>query len=356
MNFLKKLWNWLRKLFHFTPPAPPPNPPGFKPKYIEYPNEIQIPVPGNADQTMMYCFPLEGTYENLLNMCNQRLNFSVLNQRLRYFPLTTHMMMVMSYITRGYTTDPNYKKYGYVAETGVQFFMPLAECTLNSKGQWEAQRIVCYIPYILIDNPFSLVCGREQMGFAKSMAQFEFPANPQSADKFSVSAYGFTEFNKANPQTADFRPWLDINKTTDKPQPAGASWSSHGEAWGAVKDTFERIPTDESFRIGLPFVIHELEDLLHADIPMVFMKQYRAVDVSEIACFQGIVVANSFLEKFISGWWLGGEYEVNFHEFASYPIMSDLGLPQKTVVKTPFWIEGNLRFVNGETQWWAATS
>ncbi|MCB9317195.1 MAG: hypothetical protein H6569_13725 [Lewinellaceae bacterium] len=356
MAFLKKIWNWLCRLFHFNPPPAPPNPPGFIPQYIEYPNEIQIPVPGNADQTMMYCFPLEGTYANLLNMCNQRLNFSPLSERLRYYPLTTHMMMVMSFITRGYTTDPNYKKYGYVAETGVQFFMPLAECTKNAQGQWVAQRMVCYIPYILIDNPFSLVCGREQMGFAKSMARFDFPDNPGVADKFGVDAYGFTKFDKANPQTAAFQPWLNINKTTDKPQPAGTSWKSHGEAWKAVKDTFERIPTDENFKLGLPFIIHELEDLLHADIPMVFLKQYRAVDKSEVACFQGVVAANSFLRKFISGWWLSGEYEVTFQDFASYPIMSDLGLPQRTVVKNPFWIEGDLTFVNGTAQWWAATS
>jgi hypothetical protein len=354
MTFLKKIWHWLCQLFHFTPPPAPPNPPGYVPKYIEYPNEIQIPVPGDADQTIMYCFPLEGTYQNMLDLCNQRLNFSPLAERLRYYPLTTSMMMVMSFIKKGYTTDPKYTKYGYVAETGVQFFMPLAECTLNDRGQWVAQRMVCYIPYILIDNPFSLVTGREQMGFAKSMAQFEFPSSPDTADKFKVSAYGFTKFDKANPQTASYQPWLNITKTTHKPQPSGASWSSHGEAWKAVKDSFERIPKDGDFRIGLPFIIHELEDLSKADVPMVFMKQYRAADKSEVACFQGVVVANSFLTNFLGGWWLSGEYAVDFLDFASYPILSDLGIPQQTIVKDPFWIEGDLRFINGDTQWWAA--
>lgn len=351
MTIWNTIWNWLKNLFQFTPPPAPPNPPGFTPKYIEYPNEVQIPVPGNADQTLMYCFPLEGAYPNLLAMCNQRLNFSPLSQRLRYFPLTTHIIMVLSYIAKGYTTDAKYPKYGYVAETGVQFFMPLAECTLNSKGQWVAQRMVCYIPYILVDNPFSLVCGREQMGFAKSMAQFVFPPNPQAADQFNVAAYGFTRFDQANPQTASYQPWLNINKIGQTQAAAAGGWGSHDEAWQAVKDTFERIPSDPTFIEGLPFFIHELEDLSRTDIPMVFLKQYRAVDVSENACYQGIVAADSFLRKFHKGWWLGGEYEVVFQDFASYPIMADLGIPQRTVVKTPFWIEADLRFINGIAQW-----
>ncbi len=349
MAFFTAIRLWLYRLFHFTPPSTSSGTAGVR--YIEYPNEIQIPVPGNADQTLMYCFPLQGTYANLLNMCNQRLNFSPINNRLRYFPLTTHVMMVLSYIAKGYSLDPNYTKYGYVAETGVQFFLPLAECTRNGQGQWEAQRMIMYIPYILVDNPFSLVCGREQMGFAKSMAQFVFPPDPGAATQFSADAYGFTQFDKDNPQTAAYQPWLTIQKTADKPQPAGATWASNGEAWQAIKGTFERIPQDETFRVGLPFVIHELEDLLHANLPMVFLKQYRAVDVSENVCYQGIVEANSYLKAFHSGWWLNGEYAVTFKDFASYPILSDLGLPQTTLVGSPFWINADLQFVNGKAVW-----
>ena len=350
MIFFSAIRDWFNRVFHYTAPESRSDA-DFKAGYIEYPNEIHIPVPGNADQTLMYCFPLQGTYANLQAMCDQRLNFSPLNKRLRYFPLTTHMVMVLSYIAKGYTTDPNYRKYGYVAETGVQFFLPLAECTSDGKGGWVAQRMVVYIPYILVDNPFSLVCGREQMGFAKSMAQFVFPPDPSAADQFNVAAYGFTAFDKTNPQTASYQPWLAIRKTTDKPQAAGASWGSNSEAWQSVKDTFERIPKDESFRIGLPFVIHELEDLLRTDIPMVFLKQFRAIGDSQAVCYQGVIEANSYLTKFHKGWWLSGEYEVVFNDFASYPICSDLGLPQRSTVKSPFWIEANLRFDNGKSLW-----
>jgi hypothetical protein len=317
------------------------------PPYIEYPNDVDIPLPGLLQNGMLYCFPVQGNYQKLLAVCNQRLNSSLQNQSLRYFPLTSHMMLVVSLLPDSYSLNPNYHKPGSVIEKGVQIFMPLAECSRNAQGQWVAQRIVCLVPYIMVDNQFSIVAGREQFGFPKAMGQFQIPDSPESAELFSVEAYGFSVFDQKNMQTAAFRPWLNIKKVSASENFQTGQWTSSDHAWGDIKHTFERIPTDKPFVEGLPFIIHELEDMLKAEVRLVFLKQFRDAADPMKACYQAIVEDDGFVHKFHKGWFLGGAYEVSFEDFASFPIKSELGLPDKMVVQTPFWVNVDLLFQTG---------
>ncbi len=342
-SFFRKL---LESIFGTSAPAKYPDNSNYPP-YIEYPNDVDIPMPGLVLNGMLYCFPLQGDYDKMLAVCNQRLNGLLKNQPLRYFPLTTHMMMVVAYLPDSYTLNPNYHKPGVIIETGVQIFMPLVECSRNERGQWVAERIVCFIPYIAVDNPYSTVAGREQFGFPKIIGQFQIPDSPQTAEQFSVQAYGFSVFDQKKPQTAAFHPWLNIKKVSAHENLQTGQWTSSDHAWGDIKHTFERIPSDKSFVEGLPFIIHELEDMLKAEVRLVFLKQFRDAADPMKACYQAIVEDDGFVHQFHKGWFLGGAYEVSFEDFASFPIKSELGLPDKMVVPTSFWVNVDLLFQTG---------
>ena len=347
---MKNFFLWLKTLFS------PPNitaPPISNPTYIDYSNDYIIPIPGAGDDTYLYCFPINGTYQNMLNIVNQRLNFSPLNQKVRYFPLSEKILLVFSDIKKGYTLDPNYEKYGFLEEKALQIFMPIVECTQDAYNNWVAQRILFFIPYIFIDQPFSLSIGREVFGFEKSLANFEFPDSPEKANNFQLNAFGFKQFNKANPEFGKYHPLINIKKTDEKVEEGG--WKTHTEAWKHIKQHLYTKNRNAEFSVGLPFIIHELKDLFNKTLPMIFLKQFRDIIDPTKACYQAITEGNGIVDEFLGGWFLGSEYEITIEDMASFPIANDLGLKSKIIVKNPFWTHTNLRFDSGKVLWKATT-
>jgi hypothetical protein len=345
-NFIR----WLKTLFS------PPNisaPEVSNPAYIDYSNDYIIPIPGAGDDTYLYCFPIDGTYQNMLNVVDQRLNFSPLNQKVRYFPLSEKMLLVFSDIKKGYTLDPNYKKYGFLEEKALQIFMPIVECTPDANKNWVAQRILFFIPYIFIDQPFSLSIGREVFGFEKSLANFEMPDSPATANNFQLNAFGFKNFDKLNPEFGKYHPLINSKKTDEKIEEG--EWKTHNDAWEHIKQHLDTKKQNSEFSIGLPFIIHELKDLFHKTLPMIFLKQFRDIADPSKACYQAIVEGNGIADAFLGGWFLGHEYEITIEDVASFPIKEDLGLPDKILVSHPFWVHSNLRFDLGKVLWKSTT-
>lgn len=341
---MNKIIKWLKSLF--SPPiitAPSVE----NPSYIDYSNDYIVPVPGMAADSWLYCFPVKGKYPQMQQVIDQRLNFSPLNKKVRYFPLSETMMLVFSDIRKGYSLDPAYQKYGYLAEQAIQIFMPVAECTLNTRNEWVAQRILVYIPYILVDQPFNLSIGREEFGFAKAFGQFEIPVSPDTADHFNVNAFGFQHFNKEHPEWGQFHPLVHIKKTNgDIPE---GKWGSHQDAWNHIRQFTDTQKKD--FKLGLPFLVHEIRDMANKTLPMIFLKQFRDITHPEKACYQAITEGNGLTDKFFNGWFLGSEYEITISEMASFPICADLGLDNKILVKNPFWVHCDMKFVTGNVLW-----
>ncbi len=343
---MRRFFQWLKSLFS----APVISAPSIhNPNYIDYANDYIIPIPGRADDTWLYCFPIRGTYSNMLNVVNQRLNFSPLNQQIRYFPLSDMLMMVVSDIRKGYTLDPNYKKYGYLAEKGVQFFMPIVECSADGRNGWKAERLAFFIPYIAVDQPYNISIGREELGYPKSMGRIDMPEVPHNADNFNVEVYGFKQFNEANPEYGKFHPFVNIKKTNGI-IPSG-QWQSHNEAWAHIKQHLAAPTASQKIEWGLPFAIHELEDMAEKKLPLIFLKQFRDIVNPAQACYQAITQGNGFTENFLGGWLLGSEYTVTFNDLDSFPICSDLGIANKMTVSHPFWVHANLKFDTGTVLW-----
>ena len=344
---LKKILSWFQAWVGQSPlPKSAANDRHY-PVYVEYPNEITIPLPGITADTLMYIFPLQADYDRLLQVCNQRLNAVIKDQSVQFYPLTHQVLGVMSHIRKGYKAEKDYPKPGLGSEKAFQLFMPVAECTKNQAGQWVAQRIMLFVPYILVDNPFNVVTGREEVGFPKSSAIVTIPEDPKQAEHLQVDAFGFKIFDAEHPKYSEYQTWLTIDRIeAGQSSSASPSWSTHSEAWEAVQHTFERIPHPE-FRVHLPFLIQELKDLLARRVDMVFLKQFRDSADPSKACYQAIIESPGTVNKFHQGWWLPGKYEVVFDDLASFPIKKELGLADRIEVNTAFWCNIDMGFPCG---------
>lgn len=317
--------------------------------YIDYSNDYIVPVPGMAAESWLYCFPVHGEYDKIQAIIDQRLNFSPLNKDTKFFAISDFMMLVMSDIKKGYSLDPNYTKYGYLEERAMQIFVPLIECKLNSKGEWSAQRLIFHIPYIFVDQPFNLGIGREEFGFSKAMANFDFPTSPKEADTFKFSPYGFKAFNKENPEFGNYHELISITKKSDTS--TAGEWKTHKEVWDVIKPHLEIKKEKSEIKYGLKFILNELKDLKDKALPLIFLKQFRDITIPENACYQAITEGNGVVDNLNGGWFLGDEYEISIQDFASFPIMSDLGLPSNISVKHPFWVHLDMQFNTGTVLW-----
>ncbi|HMP30662.1 MAG TPA: hypothetical protein PKD85_13740, partial [Saprospiraceae bacterium] len=217
----------------------------------------------------------------------------------------------------------------------------------NEKNEWIAQRILVHIPYIFVDQPFNIGTGREEFGFPKSLANIVMPSTPDHADFFQVDAYGFKNYNKENPEYGGFHTLLEI-KSINKEIPKG-QWTKHQEAWAHVK---QFLPHREiPLQWGISFLINELKDLAERAIPMVFLKQFRDIQIPTNACYQAITEGNGTVNEFFGGWLLHSEYEITIHDLASFPMAEELGLEKNITVKHTFWTHCNLQFNTGNLLW-----
>ena len=320
-------------------------PPLAKPKYVDYPSDYIIPIPGEAADTSLYCFPVHGSYSKLQQLVDERLNCTPLSKYLRFFPLSNCLLFTFSDIQRGYTLDKSYTKYGVLEEKALQVFMPLAECVSKGDGTWSVQRIVFFIPYIFVDQPLNVSIGREELGYPKSLAQVRL--NPPSS--FEIDTYGFQKFDAANPAYGGYHPLVQVNSLSEIQKEK--LWHSHADAWQVLKGHLEVLSKAKEFSYSLPFVFHELGDFLHKRIPLVFLKQFRDIEKPETARFQAITEGDGILDHFKGGGILHGEHQIHISDFASYPMKTDLGLVDTILVKHAFWMEGNLRFNTGKNLW-----
>ena len=74
---------------------------------------------------------------------------------------------------------------GEVLEHLAAFWVPVW-AGRERNGRFEADRLCMSVPHIVVDNPISLVVGREVYGFPKALGQFTYGAGGGS----TVDAYG----------------------------------------------------------------------------------------------------------------------------------------------------------------------
>jgi hypothetical protein len=206
---------------------------------------------------------------------------------------------------------------GFVKETQLSLWLPLAAGN-SVGGSFVPERFVMACPYVFVDNPMSLLNGREEFGYAKAMARFEPPDG--LANKVEMTAFGgdFAANNQAGwnqllqvEQVGALGPAVPIPIG-----PAEAIAAAIAEALaGALAAGADAIREVGEFVTGL----------LEGEVKQVVLKQFRDVTESTSACYQAVVevpvqLSNISLELSFSEW------QVTLTPLDSYPIGEELGV------------------------------
>jgi hypothetical protein len=193
-------------------------------------------------------------------------------------------------------------------------------------------------PYVFVDSSYTMATGREVYGYTKEWGWVEMPDDPRQLQHLSVEAEVFPNFGPTVGATRQQVMRLD-RLQREQPLTLHRTWQTSQDCLQAIT---QRVfgATQAIVIPGLGLPIEGLSAFLTRSVPFVFLKQFRDAEDGLKPCYQAIIEANSRLVKFRGGGLLDPAFKVQINDFASHPIVSDLGLGrQSPPVKFAFWAE-----------------
>lgn len=309
------------------------------PDYVERPGEPCHQPPYACDATQLYGFYVEGDHATIQEkLIDPALNATRGGKGEQYRCFTDFILVTYSITARGTSTEPPASEQGYVPEYCWTIWIPLI-VVKKELGMHIAERLVMYPAYISVDNPWSLVAGREVYGFPKNLGPLAIPKPGDDPAGFSVSSLAIKRY--APDHEAAVEELMRVDRTE--------KLSTGAEIWDDLEDAIKAVAGFLHHTDGLPVPgIGLLIDLLklakHREVPAVFLKQFRdAVDGTR-ACYQSIVEAGCHVTGFHGGGLLDGKFKLTPTNYDSMPLAASLGLdPSGVPCQFPFW--ANIDFI-----------
>lgn len=324
------------------------------PPYVDYGGLTTVPAPYDCRDTRIYGFLLEGDADLLREQC-RKVFAEPSGGVVDYIPFSRFVMLTIGDVTQVRSTTPPYDGYGYAVEKQAVLWVPVVSVK-EEAGLCVAQRLGFFIPYIFVENPISMSCGREVLGYDKSWGWIGMPEPgalpPEAPTQLTLDAWGLQTYA---PDGKEGRhPLFQVRRV----DPGGArraerSWEGLGDMVAAIRGAM-READGEILVPGIRLAESLIEDLWARSVPQVFLKQFRdAVDGTR-ACYQAIVESPARVQK-ITGGLLPGDYAFELETLASQPIAEQLGIRSQRA-HLAYWAEMSFRVGDGQVLWQAGAS
>ena len=309
------------------------------PKYIDLGGQIVHPQPVKIEGMRMFGFvfvaqpPSENSGQAHLQqkLCDLALN-SHPDRIYNYHALSSHFMLTFTDSQKLSSAD----EIGYVRELSTTFW--LFTVAVRRGMVPIPERLVLYVPYIFVDNQYSLVGGREAYGIRKSIGQFKIPEDFTQVDSLTTRTLAFKFFS---PETeAKIQQIVEVRRT-DQVQSDETlhQWDHPHELSKSLMNTMVGEEGQAALE-GLEETV-DLPGLLpKVSVPLVFIKQFRDSEAAPDAIYQAIVEAPCRLLDVPKVGLLPGEYHLDVSHADSHPIDVDMGVPAAGLkAELAFWSE-----------------
>jgi hypothetical protein len=300
------------------------------PNYVEYGPRETAPPPFSSPGGNFLGLLLKGDATAIEKLCDRVLNepFETATRKglgLPASPFTykpfCEAVFLFAGRWEGLVSTPLLNR-GSANEDEVSLWVPLKKF-----GPGGVEQGVCVmVPYLFVNNPMSVLNGREDYGFQKSYGELQPSPLPGKTSpppaSVAVKAFGGV-FDAKN--TAGWVPVLRVDPVAaTRPQPAAA----------AADCTF-------------PATV--LGKILCEGVNQVFLKQFRDAKEAGKACFQQLVEAPVRFDQPHVKLLKPGEWRVEIQtpSNSSHPITEDLGL-QTTVTPYAFELQSGLKLEPGK--------
>lgn len=312
------------------PPAQPPTPGDSRglPHFIHTDGNLIAEPPIDLDVTV-YMFLLRADPVQLRRLCDEQLNLGGRAGPV-YRPLAPFVVLYCSRVDN----YPTIRRIGWVPEIDFGVWVPLA-AGIQQGPLFRPQRVVCYTPYIWVDNGLALVGGRTVFGFPKQLGRMRMPGGTaDAAQQALAAAEPFTLDTEVIPRfsaaaKSEERRLLAVRRLGAPGRSGLATGLWRGgtvllDALAARVRQFGQSPTE----LTLPGwdLLRESWQTLGRRNRLVFLKQFMDAADGSRACYQAIVEADIHIVSDLRGAPLGAEYAVDIHRYDSHRLVETLGL------------------------------
>jgi hypothetical protein len=312
------------------------------PDYIDDTGHGQacMPFPGLMKDTHAYLFAFKGTVPALQALVDKFLNLPN-NDEVQYSVLGDNVFVTFMHVAQ---LSSMVEVIGYSDDHEVGFWVPLL-----AKPRHGLERVVFWMPYVIIDVYEGMVTGREGWGWRKCYGDVTVPESPDNADSFAAATHVFKTFSA----TTEGKVETIVTLKRDTPAKAETTWQKLGEAAHAVKQLWSGGGPVKPHLWEL--AINLAEHLSHENAPIANLKQFRDVNDSSKACYQAITESTIGVKAFHGGGLLTGIYTLDITDTASHPIAQDLGITVPAKADWAIWTHMDMTADIG-TEVWKATS
>jgi hypothetical protein len=284
------------------------------PTYVEYgPRESSPPPFQSQGGRFLFC-DLQGDVKKITKMCNAMLNTPA-KGRVVYKPKDGTVVM-MAGTWRGLSSLPMVGR-GQVNEVQVALMVPL----IAERPSTKERHVAAMLPYVFVDNPLSLINGREDYGYQKALAKFHSP--PLSGENISVRAYGG---RFARTSVAKWVPVLSFEPITGEPASPGPLEPPDSVAEKVALAAAHGM----SPRTRVSVLTSIVDALTKGTATQVFLKQFRDAEVAGAACYQKVVEVPVKMTV-TTARTMFSQWRVTINSPNSHPITKDLGVQSETV-------------------------
>lgn len=317
--------------------------------YVNLPGSIVNTQPTNMMNTQLYGFILKADKNKLQKMADDRFS-APSNEEVRYMPVSEYVFVTYTHTGKLQSTNPEAAKRGGFAGVDVTFWILSARADQKKNGEWKAEELAWFVPYIFVDTALSLAPGVEIFGYPKTIGSFKFPTSPEEANLFSTTTYCMKKFGEN--AMAENIELFNIKKTEK-----GTGESFLKEVWTDREIVLDKIKKvlkgDKAIDFtNLEFMASLAKMMVTKELPIAFLKQFRSIENGNQACYQAIVESSLKTLEFRKAGVLDGKYELSFNHSDQFPIAESLGLENNISYPVfAIWADADLRLEDGKEIW-----
>lgn len=267
---------------------------------------------------------LWASYAKLKVICDQHLNAALERGELpfRYEPLPAvndRSLVFLEILQYDQMRSIPLHDRGYETQNEMLFGFPVMRS--GSKPG-----VAFFVPFVFVDNDWSVIAGREVIGYPKTYAEFELPSESSGATiKTRVfKTYGPNQHTTMEPIVTipDLEPGSDFSSP---------SQGRELYPFGPIEDHFG----DEGHQPQSAEVQAELKKVTGLGVKAIAFKEFRDAGDSQYACFQEIVGFSTDLKTHLGGQVAESKPKVTITPYASLKIAEHLGLELENDVAKP---------------------
>lgn len=297
-------------------------------EYVELPGGIVARPPYAATDALLHSFFVPGSRAALQLMVDRAVN-NPAGGKLRFYAVSSYVLLAALYIDRIQSTDPIEALKGYVRESDLGFWILTLGGPSTDVKEWKLR----WMPtYMFVDSVPAVAVGREVFGYPKNYGTIVRAGKANDEGAVKVTALAYPKYGPD--ECASEQVIFQVKPNLAPPPDENAQPATLDSAQQRLRNIVEN---DEEL------IEHAALDLASnwmptAKMPMLFLKQFRDIAVPNRACYQAVTDEVTTTQKIKAIGWFNDTYSLSVTPLQSHPIVKDLGIKNDAPILSPFWL------------------